>query len=146
MHGPCLLTSHAKETALFVETFDQLFNTLTSGNLRSSQKMAHGMSEKSGHKDFLLGMLDWLKTVQPHSAHLPCLSGWMMAIQSLLALWEDLHNNHGVKFLLTDRIQPRLCEKSIVMHTWQRRAWRQSERRAAPCVSTPSHGGFLLCP
>ena len=99
-----VLASDAKETALFIERFDQLFNAFNSGNLRSTQRMTHGMSQKSGHKDFLLGTLDWLKTVQSHSAHLPCLSGWMMSVRSLLALWEDLHTNHGVKFLLTDRL------------------------------------------
>ena len=35
---------------------------------------------------------------------LPCLEGWQMAINCLLQLWEFLYQEHGVKFLLTSRL------------------------------------------
>ena len=32
------------------------------------------------------------------------LDGWMLDINALLMLWEDLHSTHGLKFLLTNRL------------------------------------------
>jgi hypothetical protein len=96
-------------TAEFIERFDQLFNAFNSGNLCSKQKMGHGMSERSGHTTFLLETLDWLQTVIPCSGKkkkksLPCLSGWRMDIRALLGLWDDLKDNHGLRFLMTERL------------------------------------------
>ena len=94
-------------TAHFLENFDQLFNAFNSGNLRSSQKMGHGLSEHSGHHEFLRNALEWLQSISlPPTSRvrkLPCLTGWKMGIRALL-LWDDLHTEHGVKFLLTNRL------------------------------------------
>jgi len=38
------------------------------------------------------------------SKSLPCIKGWCMAIRGLLLLWRDLHNNHGLQFLMTNRL------------------------------------------
>ena len=100
-----VLPTCAKETAVFIERFDCLFNVFNSGRLKSSSRMRHAMREKSSHHDFLLQTLAWLDTVQtPSSRSLPCLSGWKMAIRCLLDLFEDLHTNHGIDFLLTNRL------------------------------------------
>ncbi|KAK7497615.1 hypothetical protein BaRGS_00011255 [Batillaria attramentaria] len=97
------LPTEANETAAFIDRFDQLFNVFNSGNLTSEKPMGHAMAENSGHKEFLTETLEWLENVQSGRS-LPCLTGWKMAIRTLLALWEDLHTNHQVRFLLTDRL------------------------------------------
>jgi len=33
-----------------------------------------------------------------------CLKGWKMGIKALLQLWEVLHEEYGIKFLLTNRL------------------------------------------
>ena len=100
-----VFSEEIKPTADFAENFDQLFNAFNSGSIKSSHAMRHAVSESSGHSEFLREKLAWLETVQSCSAHsLPCLAGWKMAIRTLLALWDDLHQNHDVKFLLTDRL------------------------------------------
>ena len=100
-----VLPEVANETASFVEEFDKLFNSFNSKNLKSKQPMGHALSERSGHRQFLLETLQWLETVQPNSPRsLPCLSGWKMAIRSLLSLWQDLHNDHAFSYLLTDKL------------------------------------------
>ncbi|KAK7457998.1 hypothetical protein BaRGS_00039119 [Batillaria attramentaria] len=100
-----VLPHDALATAAFIERFDQLFNAFNSSNLKSKQVMGHAMSLNSGHIEFLQDTLAWLETVKTKSSRaLPCLCGWKMAIRGLLALWEDLHNNHGFKFLLTSRL------------------------------------------
>ena len=62
-------------------------------------------------KLFSLECLEWLDCI--HSLgkrHLPHLKGWKMAISCLLGLWEDLHNNHGVKYLLTNQLNQNCVE------------------------------------
>ncbi|KAK7503101.1 hypothetical protein BaRGS_00005727, partial [Batillaria attramentaria] len=100
-----VLPTDAKNTALFIECMDQVFNAFNSGNLNSDKKMGHAFSESSGHKEFLLQTLCWLDTVKAHSSRsLPCLQGWKMAIRTLLALFEELQSENGVAFLLTNRL------------------------------------------
>ena len=71
-----VLPEEASVTASFIEHFDQLFNAFNSGNLKSKQVMGQGISEKSGHSEFLQETLAWIETVQSSSTHaLPCLSG-----------------------------------------------------------------------
>jgi hypothetical protein len=95
----------AEETAMFIEKMDQLFNAFNSRSRKSTSTMQHALSAKSGHTEFLQETLAWLQTLQSGSTRaLPCLSGWLISIRSLLQLWEDLQANHDVKFLLTNRI------------------------------------------
>lgn len=101
------ITNNAEmlQTAHFIEQFDVLFNAFNSKVLTSSQKMGHAVSNSSGHTAFLKECLVWLESVTPTSGiSLPCLSGWKMDIRALLALWDDLSTNHGIKFLLTARL------------------------------------------
>lgn len=99
------LPSDADHTAEFIETMDRLFNCFNSSGLRSTAKMRYAISEKSEHKTFLLECLNWLAGVKSQGKRaLPCLTGWRMAIMCLLQLWDDLHKTHGIKFLLTNRL------------------------------------------
>jgi glycosyltransferase involved in cell wall biosynthesis len=109
-----LVPAAAEETSVFLETFDKLFNTFNSGSLRSSQPMRHAISESSGHMSFLLGAKEWLTSIcRQRKKKLPCLSGWIMAIDVLLQLWQDLHHNHGVKFFFYQQAEPRLPGKLV---------------------------------
>lgn len=99
------LPNEAQHTAQFIETMDRLFNCFNSSGLHSTAKMRYAISDRSEHKTFLLECLDWLSTVKSKGKRaLPCLSGWKMAIVCLLQLWDDLHQTHGIKFLLTNRL------------------------------------------
>lgn len=94
-----------KVTASFIERFDRLFNAFNSGKMNSSMRMRHAMSTSSGHREFLTDTLEWLNKLQtPSGRALPCLSGWRMAIHVLIGLFDDLHTNHGISFLLTNRL------------------------------------------
>ena len=94
----------ASETAEFIETFDQLFNTFNIAHFKSSYKHKNALSENHWHIPFLnnyLMFLSKLKTVE--NTVVPCLVGWQISIKSLLAIWEDLHDN-GFKYFLTNRL------------------------------------------
>ena len=100
-----VLPPEAEETATFAENFDQLFNAFNSATWKANQRMRHAFTATSGHKEFLLCILSWLTTLQSHSNRkLPCINGWIMDIQALLSLWEDLHSNHGASCLFTKRL------------------------------------------
>ena len=100
-----VIAQEAAHTATFIEHFDQLFNAFNSCRLGSKAVMRHALSETSGHKDFLTNSQAWLSTIKSvNGRKLPCLEGWKMAINCLLQLWDHLHQEHGLKFLLTNRL------------------------------------------
>ena len=46
-----------------------------------------------------------LKKIESNSKHqLPCLLGWQISIQSLLLIWDVLHCEYSVKYLLTNHL------------------------------------------
>ncbi|XP_025107337.1 uncharacterized protein LOC112572044 [Pomacea canaliculata] len=115
------LPDAAKQTALFIERFDQLFNAFNSSRLSSGRQMGHAMSRSSGHKEFLCDTLQWLRTVEtPSSNALPCLTGWKMTVQALLELFDELQTNHGISFLLTDRLNQDCLENFFFLHSGKR--------------------------
>ena len=50
-------------TADFIERMDQLFNAFNSQTLTSPALMQHALTVTSGHKLFLLGILNWLSKI-----------------------------------------------------------------------------------
>ena len=99
------IPKEATHTATFIEQMDQLFNAFNSSSLSSKAVMRHALSETSGHKQFLVSSQQWLSSVEPASGKkLPCLEGWKMAINCLLQLWDHLHQEYGLRFLFTNRL------------------------------------------
>ena len=97
------LPQEAISTASFIENFDELFNAFNSKTLKSKQKMGHAFTEK--HVAFLEDKLKWISNIKlTNGKTVPCLEGWILSIKSLTAFWKDVTNNHGFKFLLTNRL------------------------------------------
>ena len=101
----------ALTTAEFIDNIDQLFNCFNSKSLTSQQKFGHALSPGSDHFAFLDECHDWLQRLKSLGKRkLPCIEGWMGAIHCLKLLWDDLHSHHGLKFLLTDRLNQDCAE------------------------------------
>ena len=50
-------------------------------------------------------VLVWLSSLQSGSVRkLPCMDGWVISINSLLSLWQELHDNHDIKLFFTKRL------------------------------------------
>ena len=100
------LNADAIHTAHFIDHFDKLFDTFNSSSLASPNNYRRGITEHSHHVAFLKETVTWLETLTSlgKMAKLPCLEGWKLSINGLLCLWEDLHRNCGLKFLLTNRL------------------------------------------
>ena len=107
------LPEEANQTAHFVQCFSQLFSVFNSSNFTSDQKMRDGCRQTSGNKDFLLQTLDWFSSVTSVDAHaVLCLKGWVMAIRTLLSLWEELTVNQQAECLQTKRFNM-ACVESL---------------------------------
>ena len=112
------LPDSAKDTAQFVEHFDGLFNTFNSQTVKTSQRLGHAFSDKSGHLSFLKESLEFLDKVKTsHCVELPCIFGWKLCIQSLLGLWEYLKTEQSSQFILTSQINQDCVENlfSIIL-------------------------------
>ena len=106
------MKAEAMKTAEFVENMDRLFNVFNSSTKTSTRKMQHCLMEKSGHMTFLDESFIWLSTIKPMSKRktLPCIEGWKLSIRSLQLIWKDLHTNHNVAFLFTNRLNQDCAE------------------------------------
>ena len=94
----------AKETAQFCENMDSLFNAFNSSSRYCQAPYRHAVSEDSGHIEFFKEKLKWLQSLNEGKKRLPCVSGWIISIKSLLGLWQTLHTDHKLQFLLTRRL------------------------------------------
>ena len=101
-----VLPEEALLTADFIARFDTLFNMFNSGTSKNAtRQMGHAYSEKTDQKTKLEETSTWLYSVQRKSKYkIHCLYGWRVAISSLIGLFDDLKDNHSVKYLLTDRL------------------------------------------
>ncbi|GFO09646.1 transposable element p transposase [Plakobranchus ocellatus] len=101
------LPSEAKDTALFIDRFDQLFNSMNSYTLKSSKPFQHALTLTSTQHNFLLDSLSWLKTIHGNSKIKKKLAMYRR-LASLhlccLAFSSELHTNQNIKFLLTSRL------------------------------------------
>ena len=113
------LPPEAASTAEFIENVDQLFNCFNSRTPTSTAAMRHAMSETSGHKEFLKSSLDWLQTLSSKGKKQPyCIKGWQISVNALLGLWQVLHDDFGLSYLLTSRLNQDPLENffSIIRH------------------------------
>lgn len=114
-----IIPKEAAQTAEFVESMDQVFNAFNSRIYSSSAVMRHAMSETSGHKEFLSEKLKWFKNIKSKGKRQPdCLRGWQISIQALLMIWDVLHTEYHVKYLLTSRLNQDCLENlfSVIRH------------------------------
>ena len=73
--------------------------------MKTSQRLGHTFSDKSGHLSFLKDSLELLNKVKTgHSVELPCIFQWKLCIQSLLWLWKYLKTEQSFQFILTSQI------------------------------------------
>lgn len=64
------------------------------------------ISDNNDNLAFLETMETWFKSWKVIANHnnFPCIDGWLLNINSLKCLWQDVKDNHEFKFLLTNRI------------------------------------------
>lgn len=115
-------------TAKFIDDFDKLFNCFKS---HQKERKTHGSCDGfcSEHEAFLKAFLEKLDSLNtPNSSRaLPCIVGWKITINSLLALWAYFCKERHYKFLLTARFNQDCLEFFFsYSRIWrsQRQSWR----------------------
>ena len=100
-----VLPKEAEATAEFIENMDQLFNAFNSKSIHSKQNFGHTLSSTSGHIEFLKSSLQFMEELTLMSPTvIYCITGWKISINTLLGLWQDLHDNNSFQSLLTNRL------------------------------------------
>ena len=99
------LPDDTRATASFIELMDQLFNACNSRSCSNSKKFGHAISNDSGHKEFLLSVSEtFAKLTTMEGKSFPYFTGWIITIQSMVSLWQDLNSDGHCDFLLTNRL------------------------------------------
>jgi hypothetical protein len=105
-------TTMPATAAELISNFDKIFDCLNSFSPRSPKLHRQGMSNDTIHKQFLTGMLTFIKSIkvvdrsknEDVTTSLKCLDGLCMTINGLLSLWAVLHDDESLPFLLTRRL------------------------------------------
>lgn len=100
------LPPEAAATATFIQNTDELFDVFNSAHLHHFRSRKCAISDSNDNLAFLDTMETWLnswKVIANHN-NFPCIDGWLLNINSLKCLWQDVKENHDFKFLLTNRI------------------------------------------
>ena len=100
------ISNAATDTAEFALTMNQLFDIFNSMTLRSVKKWRRAFCGNEEQTNFLRETADWIKTWDFVNAKTSifCQEGWVLSINCLLGLWDDLKSNYGFKFILTNRL------------------------------------------
>ena len=100
------LPSEAFYTATFLKKVDSLFDIFNSSSLLDSKPFKCALKEGSPSFDFLKMMKSTFErlTVLGLKTQPPCMKGWVMTINALLCLWDELKSLPNVKYLCTRRI------------------------------------------
>lgn len=90
----------------FVRDIDKLFDSLNSVLLKKSlpNKLNYAISSTSEHKKFLNEMLNNFKMIKFEGQKPDCIQGFLLTINTVLQLVDDLRLNYGIENLKTRRL------------------------------------------
>jgi len=102
------LPDAASDTAKFLDAMDNLVDCFNSHSRYAStlKPHKHAISCDSVHIRFLQNALDWVGQWKPIGARstVPCIHGLKLSISALIHLWRNVSTCHGLKFLMTSRL------------------------------------------
>ena len=86
----------------------------------------------------LMDCLKWLGQMvhAGKSSKLPCLEGWKLSINSLISLWNHLHNDFSMQSLMKNRLNQDCLENFFSMicgRGGHRQSWFWTVQRRVPC-------------
>ena len=106
------LPPSAVGTAELIANMDNIFDCLNSSSLNSTKIYKKALSEDSAHHKFIDDMLPFIQSIKVINREskedvtnkLRCLKGLQLTLNGVLALWDTLHKDYGLDFLLTRRL------------------------------------------
>ena len=105
-----VLPPSAMGTAEFVSKFDSLFDSVNSSTLNSAKVLRRPITVKSNHVQFLKETISFITSLRVHdgvkdvTSRVKCLKEWLVTLNAILSIWEDVKQNHNFKFLFTRRL------------------------------------------
>jgi len=98
------MPSEAVHTDEFLDRVDSLFDFFNSGNFGTTKLLRKPLTAREKQWDFLKECKELLASIKVANSKmtLPCVQGFIMNINSLIGLFEELSQTYGFKFLLTD--------------------------------------------
>jgi hypothetical protein len=102
----------AAATAELISKFDNLFDCLNSSSLNSAKVYKKPIREGSIHVQYITEMLELIASIkvidkqtnEDVTNQLRCLKGFKMTLNGVLILWNQLHNDWQLEYLLTRRL------------------------------------------
>ena len=98
--------------AQFVSKFDSLFNCIKSSTIKAPKTLRSAVTKNCTHKGFLKVARTFIKTDckflrgnEEVTIQIKCLREWLITLNAIILIWDDLSNNHDFKFLLTRRLK-----------------------------------------
>lgn len=101
-----LLPQEAVHTGNCIHKIDQLFDAFNSSSKYHYKEARRALSSDTCHTKFLSDMKKFLeswKFVTPPNVHIYCIKGWIININSLQNLWNDVQK-YSVQYLMTRRL------------------------------------------
>eukprot|EP00795_Rhopilema_esculentum_P011123 gene11123-20003_t len=107
-----LLSGDALDTAQFIAKVDQIFDCCNSLSFKDSKFCRRPFTEDSQHMEVMISGIHLFKSIkvinpgtgQDRTASIKCLKGWCFTLSAIIALWEQLHHNEAVSFLVTRQL------------------------------------------
>lgn len=100
------MPAEAAFTAEFIDKIDSLFDCFNAGNFGGTKQYRRPLTDSSKHWHHVeecKEMLSSLKIVGS-KAKVPCIQGFILSINSLTRLYQELREKYGFKFLLSNRL------------------------------------------
>lgn len=104
------LPSTAMGTAEFISKFDSVFDCVNSSTVHSTKKLKCALSDKTTHLSFIKEAITFIKELKVFegdkdvTGRIKCLKGWLITLNVIMLIWEQLKTNHNFHFLFTRRL------------------------------------------
>ena len=117
---PChCLPLSATGTAHHLQKFDKIFDCCNASTFKDSKICRRPITATSHHIQELTDALSFIHTIkvlnaatrENRTSQIKCLKGWCITIRSFMSLWEKLHREDSISFLVTRQLNQDPLEK-----------------------------------
>ena len=100
------MPAEAIATTNFIGKMDNLFDCFNAGTFCGTKQYRRTLTEGSKHWDLLTECKELVSSLKIRGSPVKasCVDGWILTINSVICLFQDLRENYGFKFLLTNRL------------------------------------------
>jgi DNA transposase THAP9 len=111
------MPAEAIVTANFIGKMDNLFDCFNAGTFCGTKQYRRALTEGSKHWDLLTECKELMSSLKivGTAVKAPCVDGWILTINSLIRLFQELREKHDFKFILTNRLNQDALENHFAV-------------------------------